>query len=414
MSKDEAIEIFKAKLAKASRSPRTTTTYMWHLNSFFLRNNTSPSVFLEEAKKGKIDIAKMINETTDKMIEGKCTKSFVRTQVFAVKKFVKVVTGKGIDSFSQVALDEIGKDAKVKERPLDTQNIKDMLNSCRTRRDKALLMVAAVTGAREIELAGLLKSDIVEEAERVVVTVRDEIAKGRHGYVSFSTPEAHEILKDYLEERKRGGEEIGPESILFLPTDNNSSKIPHNMTPNAIGMIIREVMRRAGLVPPPVANRRVRHEVRPHLLRKFTRTAFLKAEIPEEVAEKLLGHGVEELSQVYTPMSVDELWGYYKKAIPLLAIEKQLDLSPQMGELTEENKKLQKRLEEMEGEGKGMRERIQRIEDFTKRFMGQSPEQMEEMYDWIWHQREESKKKGEKGAPLEVQLKVLGLEKEDV
>jgi len=328
---DKALKVFKAKLEKAGKSPRTYSTYLWHLDNFFRAVGMTPSQFLEAAKQRKIDVAEQINKATDEMIAAGLKRAYVKLTVCAVKKFVKVTNGKTIDAFSEVALDEIGRDAKLKETPLEVDHIREALKACRTKRDKALVSVATASGLREAELAGLNVGDVVEEKDRVIIPVRDEIAKGHRGYLSFLTPEAHEFLKDYLDERKKRGEKLGPDSPLFLPIPNPLTGEPRTgrLNYHTIGQAFREIFRRAGLIPPEQhGSRRVRYPIRPHGLRKFTRRAYLKSGVELETAERLLGHNLGSLSQVYTPQSVDELWEAYRRAIPRLTIEKQPDATP--------------------------------------------------------------------------------------
>lgn len=343
LEKDPAIELLGAKLRKAGKSPHTFETYCWHLRYFFDKLEMSPSEFIKAIKAKKIDPAEEINKATDALCASKAKSSYVKLSVSAVKKLIKVNLGKDIENFSDVALDEIGRDTKIKEQPLDVEQMRAMLHECRTKRDRAMFTLAASTGLRRQEIAGLNVSDIFFEKDRTIVVSKDVLedgmpcSKGKHGYVTFLTPEARKHLLDYLEGREGIEDKIqnvydedkipieGPP--LFLPEATNA-KPNTRLAPASVSEDFRELMYRAKLIPSPTKSRKTRHPIKPHSIRKFTRRMYLRAGIELEWAEKLLGHKTGSLQAIYTPSTVNELWEQYQKAIPYLTVEGQPDLSP--------------------------------------------------------------------------------------
>jgi len=94
-----------------------------------------------------------------------------------------------------------------------------------------------------------------------------------------------------------------------------------------------------------------------HSLRKFFRTQLVKAKIPEEVINSLMGHGRQSLQQIYTKIPKEEIVKMWKEqAEPELTI---------FGSGTQELEKMKKKLEEKEQELKRKEEELERkLKDF--------------------------------------------------
>ena len=95
-----------------------------------------------------------------------------------------------------------------------------------------------------------------------IVTVRRELSKAGHQYFTFLSEEGCGYLKDYLEERMRAGEKIGPESPLITPKQRMK---PFIRAVN-IGDVMRAAIRKAGFA------------WRPYVLRSYFDTQLMLAE----------------------------------------------------------------------------------------------------------------------------------------
>lgn len=95
-----------------------------------------------------------------------------------------------------------------------------------------------------------------------ILVVRKELSKAGHQYFTFLSEEGCEYLKDFLEERLRLGERLGPESPIITP--KVASK-PFIRATN-IGDIIRGAIRKAGF------------PWRPYVLRSYFDTQLMLAE----------------------------------------------------------------------------------------------------------------------------------------
>ena len=71
------------------------------------------------------------------------------------------------------------------------------------------------------------KGEIIFERVPTMIIVRSTISKTRHKYFTFLINEGCTYLKEYLEERLRSGEKLGPKSPLIgherprLPRENS-------------------------------------------------------------------------------------------------------------------------------------------------------------------------------------------------
>jgi integrase len=109
----------------------------------------------------------------------------------------------------------------------------------------------------------LIKDDMVSFAKiPAMVTVRRDLSKARHQYLTFLSEEGCEYLRDYLEERMRDGEELGPESSIVTP----KLRMKPFIRAINVGDSIRGAIRKAGF------------KWRPYVLRSYFDTRLMLAE----------------------------------------------------------------------------------------------------------------------------------------
>jgi integrase len=108
----------------------------------------------------------------------------------------------------------------------------------------------------------LEKDEVVFETIPAMVVIRRELSKAGHRYFTFLSEEGCEYIKDYLDERLRLGEELGPDSPVITPKAASNPFI----TSTNIGDTIRGAIRKAGL------------PWRPYVLRSYFDTQLMLAE----------------------------------------------------------------------------------------------------------------------------------------
>lgn len=146
-----------------------------------------------------------------------------------------------------------------------------------------------------------------------VVHVRPELSKNSNGYLTFLASEGCEYVKQYLEERLRAGEKLGPQSDLIHP-DRAAKKFIRTIN---IGDAIRTAIRGAGF------------SWRPYVLRHYFDTQLLTAESRGKVAHDYrvywMGH-VGSIDARYTTNKrrlpkelVEEMRAAYTRCEPFLS-----------------------------------------------------------------------------------------------
>lgn len=145
------------------------------------------------------------------------------------------------------------------------------------------------------------------------IWVRPELSKNANGYLTFLSAEGCEYVRQYLEERLRSGEKLGPETDLIHP-DRAGKRFIRTIN---IGDAIRTAIRGAGF------------RWRPYVLRHYFDTQLLTAESKGKVAHDFrvywMGH-VGSIDARYTTNKrqlpeelVEEMRAAYKRCEPFLS-----------------------------------------------------------------------------------------------
>ncbi len=146
-----------------------------------------------------------------------------------------------------------------------------------------------------------------------VVRVRPELSKNSNGYLTFLSEEGCDYVKQYLEERLRNGERLGPDTDLIHP-DRAGKRFIRTLN---IGDAIRTSIRGAGF------------PWRPYVLRHYFDTQLLTAESKGKVAHDFrvywMGH-VGSIDARYTTNKrqlakelIEEMRAAYKRCEPFLS-----------------------------------------------------------------------------------------------
>ena len=157
-----------------------------------------------------------------------------------------------------------------------------------------------------------IKGNIVEFKAPVMVIVRPELSKARHQYFTFLGDEGCGYVKDYLEERMRGGEKLGPESPIVTPKTAQKDFI---RSVN-VGDAIRAAIRKSGF------------SWRPYVLRAYFDTQLMLVEskglVLRDYRAFWMGH-TGDIENRYTTNKqrlpdevVDSMRDAYLKSLPYL------------------------------------------------------------------------------------------------
>jgi site-specific recombinase XerD len=201
------------------------------------------------------------------------------------------------------------------DRPYSINEIQQILDKCDVR-SRVIILLMVSTGMRIGALPGLLLEDVkkIDEFGLYLIRVYNNSKKDR--YYTFCTPECYNAITEYLEFRKRCGEEVKEKSFLIrskVTIDNPfTAKIGKPVTVRAIQLIIEGLLKQAGLKQKQV--------MRTHGFRKFYANQCSRAHIDYPTREYLIGHRLPGQEPSYNRMTEEDRLNEYVKAIPYLTI----------------------------------------------------------------------------------------------
>jgi hypothetical protein len=174
--------------------------------------------------------------------------------------------------------------------------------------------------------------------------------KGRGKYYTFCTPEAAKAIDTYLQFRERCGENLNDDSPLFrkdFDVDFHEAARNHVIPASyhSIRMDIFHCLLNSGIRTIDHINSfRNRKDVKmTHGFRKFFETQLVNAKLHEVIIRKLTGHSERDnLTQLYSKQTPDELYTEYEKSIDLLTINSESRLRRKVEKLEAEKSQFER------------------------------------------------------------------------
>jgi site-specific recombinase XerD len=148
----------------------------------------------------------------------------------------------------------------------------------RARRDRAVLLMLATTGARLSEVAGLQVGEVDLEARSLLVH-----GKGGKDRVLPLLPEAHEAVSTYLRLERPRSPYSSTSDALWLASRGV-------LTPNGLAQMVAERGEAAGIT---------KRRVHPHELRHRAIAGWLRAGMPDTLVMALSGHSTHAMLARY-------------------------------------------------------------------------------------------------------------------
>ncbi len=235
-------------------------------------------------------------------------------------------------------------------------------------RGKVAVLIMASTGMRvgglaEICLKHLQKWKIDNAGIRHIYKIIVYAKSSRHRYFTFCSPEAAESIDDYLEMRKRHGENLiqdkesgnwtpGETPLIIRQFDKIASVhkiLPIQPRSIAIKIIVPKLRQlgirkkismldSTGTRKSPALNK---HDLHPcHSLRIFAITQMQRARLDKTIREMLVNHSTG-LDAVYYKASEEEIFQEYMKALDLLTIQNEYRLQKQLDQYKEKSEEIQ-------------------------------------------------------------------------
>jgi integrase len=255
----------------------------------------------KEPKLIQMDICRFITHMSKKIAP-----ATLATYVAAVRKFMAmndvVLNWEKIHSFEPESV-------KVSEdRPYNHEEIKAMLEHA-NERNRAVILLMSSTGIRLGALPELRVKDLepINKYNIFKIWVYAKSRKSR--YFTFCTPEARQAIESYLNWRKRLGEKITQESLLFR-SDFNTQRIgvAKPITTRTISTAVSQLWVHAGMKKQHLkVHGYERNSVMTcHGFRKFLETEAFRAGMDHIYIRRLLGQS-SGLEDAYLQISEKEL-----------------------------------------------------------------------------------------------------------
>jgi len=223
----------------------------------------------------------------------------------AIRGFFTAVLGKaGMINVKNYSESQV---AKRKDLVPILEEVKKMLDVSNLE-EKFRIIFIAQTGMRISDALKLKVGDVQRELELgkiplaiTFVPKKDSELIGER--ITFLASDGVEILKRYLEWRKQNGEEITPESPLFVSRTNRGVK---PITAHRFNDTIKRAAKKAGL------NGNWKYGVmRVHCLRKFFITQLTNHGVEDKIVNFFVCHKIPDVDRVYWFRRVEELRKIY-------------------------------------------------------------------------------------------------------
>lgn len=320
---------------KKVRSLKTAKTYQSALNLWAKsRGSQDPDLVVQEIKDKHLDPYQVLQDFVGHLQKNGRAPKTITTYIGALKGFL-------IDSDIDIS------NEKTKQKVVLPQAYEISSDRAPTRDEvrrillrsklptKAVVTMLASSGMRLGELAQLKVSNVQlgENNSLSRIILKPSTTKTRKRRLTFISPEATELLKDYLGEKASD-----PNTILF-PEGSDA----------LYGRIVRAIDR-TGLRGKS-DNESARYELHPHCFRKYFFSNCLAAGIDRGLVEGFMGHTFA-LDSAYLRMSDEELADEYSKAadrLTFLTSETNGPVRDRMTRLESENKDLKAKLDSLEG-----------------------------------------------------------------
>ena len=260
----------------------------------------------------------------------------------------------------------------VKDRAYTREEIKKIFECCNLK-NKIIVSLMTSTGCRIGAIAKLKISDI-KYIEKEKLHQIFFYTNTKEEYFSFCSYECSKYIDEYLNLRKRCGENINDSSPLirddFQQDDLLRAENPKPLTTYNLTFYIRKVLIASGIRNPIKMEfrgpkKKMRKQVAAnHGFRKFCHTTMANCRISPEIREMLLGHSIGLSNSYYRP-TVEEMLNEYLKVVNDLIIDPSHRLSKQIHQPKEKEDYqtyiIDKKINEKDEQIRGMEQQIQTI-----------------------------------------------------
>ena len=323
-----------------AKSYLTATTWLRTLGYYCELENTTPDKLLTDMR--RTDFRDKFADFVRKMEREKKAGSYIIRYKKVLRSFSKF-NGKALELDINIAGEHLSPTIE-DERVPNKEELGRLLRKASSRGRVSISLMAyaglrpeslgnyqGTDGLRLKDLKGLRLGDNIEfDKIPVMVNVKSMLSKARHQYFSFIGEEGATYIKEYLEERKRLGEELDYDSpLLQFDYKKNYKKTNDFLRTILVTRDIRDAIQGAGL------------KMRPYVLRAYFSTALDIAEskglISHPWRQFIMGHKGDIEARYSTnkrlpPDMIEEMRESYRKCTKYL--------ETRVSEVSEDNAKL--------------------------------------------------------------------------
>jgi len=298
------IELARYFLRYCSASPGSLYGYIdriWR----FSRRTSRPDELIADVKDGegiprqdRIQLhVKALEDYVAELQDSGLSPGRVNNYAKAIKTFYRI---NGIP----IALPyPLSRKSVIKDRAPTPEELSRLLE-CADLREAVIVSMPALGGFREGTLVKLqyrhVKHDLECGVTPIHIHVEAEITKGRyHDYDTFLGAEGAELLKLYLDSRRRGSPNKDKEGLPKIPPEvihDDSSlirdsrfKVPKPIGEKQVYKLVHNLYFRAGLLSPS----RGGYTLKVHSLRKFFKTQLMALGVQPDYIEYMMGHTID-------------------------------------------------------------------------------------------------------------------------
>ena len=192
------------------------------------------------------------------------------------------------------------------DRPYTTEEIAKILPVCDLR-EKAMILLMASSGVRIGALCSMQISDLTEVDFQGSKLYKVQVyARTRYKYTAFTTSECYNAIQDYLNFRKRYGEELKDKSKspLFRKHFNKEDHFIINVSKPLSDVSVKKavdgVLKKSGV--------KTKEAMRTHAWSKGFKSICEQSGMKSINVEMLIGHNIGVSGHYYRPTESDYTW----------------------------------------------------------------------------------------------------------
>lgn len=273
--------------SKARNSQKTGFTYMKALLKFSrFSSGQYPSYNIETILaplvKKEIDVYHLLDKFVAYMIENHNSAATIQSYMAAVRGYLGYYD---IDIIEQRFKNKVTlpKNRKEDERPLDVQDIRQIILATTSRRLRAYCLVLASAGMRAGEALAIQHENIDFTAHPTKIYMKAQYSKNRLPREVYISDEATDSLKRWIDHKYEDKKANNPKDFVFALMENAT---PEGMYGN-MAIEFRNVMRSLDLNKKRDDGKR--YEITLHSFRRFVKTV-VEDQTSHSFSEYLIGH----------------------------------------------------------------------------------------------------------------------------